>query len=183
MSAKKIVLAIASLAMLAIGVNAQSPDNGPKDKIEGTWRTAQKFADGSSDSALFTFGAGRNDQDGITVHSDAGFFVAAPSCLTAQGVWERTEDRTFTATDEAFCFDSTNNFAPAGKVRFRYTVTLSNDGESFSGPIHIDAFDTSGKNVFSLGGTLNGKRMLPVPPPSSTGSGSGSPHPSSLSKP
>ena len=133
--------------------------------IEGTWRTAGSFDSGGTDQALFTFSAGRNDGEGTVLHSDNLFFVAAPSCLTSQGVWRKAGDKTFIATDEAFCFDTTNNFAPAGTIRFRTAVTVGDKGITLTGKLHIDAFDTNGTLVFTDDGTIQGSRMLAVAPP------------------
>ena len=132
--------------------------------LEGTWRATGTFNSGGSDKALFSFGGGR-DNEGVVVHSDNLFFVPVPSCLSSQGVWKKTGDRSFIATDEAFCFDSTSDFAPAGTIRFRTSVTVNDRGTQFSGRLHIDAFDVDGNLVFSDDGTVQGVRMQAVAPP------------------
>src|SRR6476661_7271371 len=138
-----------------------APNGGGPRGIEGTWRATGSFVSGGTDRALFTFGAGRDDQ-GTVVHSDNLFFVAAPSCLPAQGVWAKLKDKNFVATDEAFCFDSTNNFAPAGTIQFRTAITFDDRWTQFSGRLHIDAFDVDGNLVFSDDATVQGARMQPV---------------------
>src|SRR6185369_13840855 len=69
-------------------VSAPSEKDAPHG-IEGTWRATGSFDSGGSDIALFTFGAGARDDQGVVTHSDNLFFVPAPSCLTAQGVWKK----------------------------------------------------------------------------------------------
>jgi hypothetical protein len=92
-------------------------------------------------------------------HSDNLFFVPAPSCLPAQGVWKRTGDRTFIATDEGFCFDSTQNFAPGGKIKFKTAIKLNKQGTEFTGHLHFEFFDVFGNLIFSDDATLSGARM------------------------
>jgi len=137
----------------------KSDDGDDKNKIEGTWRAIGTFGFGE-DVALFTFGAGKNANSGITVHSDNFFFVPSPSCLPAHGVWRKGGDKTFIGTDEGFCFDSTSNFDPAGKIKFRYSVTLNKAGTEFNGNLTVEGYDTFDNLVFSDTATLHGTRMV-----------------------
>ena len=140
-----------------------SPADAPHG-IEGTWRVDGVFSGGNTDQALFTFGAGR-DNLGVVTHSDNLFFTAAPSCLPAQGVWKKGPGKnSFVATDEGFCFDTFNNFAPAGKIQFRTTVTVDDHWTTFTGNTHLVAFDPDGNMVFEDTGTLQGTRMAVVGP-------------------
>ena len=147
------------------GVNSKSlgpgksDDPDDKNRIEGTWRATGTF-DFGEDIALFTFGAGKNANNGITVHSDNFFFVPTPSCLPAHGVWKRTSDRTFIGTDEGFCFDSTQGFDPAGKIKFKYSVNLNKPGTEFTGKLHVEGYDVFDNLVFTADATLHGTRML-----------------------
>jgi hypothetical protein len=140
----------------------QSVDDGPKDKIEGTWRATETFPDASVFKVLFTFSAGRDDKSGTAIHSDELYFTGGPSCFPSQGVWKRTGDRTFIATDEGFCFDPYGSpiFAPAGKILFKSAVTLNRQGTSFDGTMSVEAFDVNGISVFTANAILHGDRML-----------------------
>src|SRR5712691_8561632 len=53
-------------------------DDDNKVRVEGTWRATGKFISGFEDKALFTFGAGKNRNNGTVVHSDNFFFVPSP---------------------------------------------------------------------------------------------------------
>jgi len=143
-------------------VNApnQSADDGPKDKIEGTWRATETFPDNSVFKVLFTFSAGRDDKNGTTIHSDELYLTGGPSCLPSQGVWRRTGDRTFVVTDEGFCFDPFGSpiFAPVGKIQFKSAITLNRQG-GFDGNMHVEAFDVNGISVFTADAVLHGDRM------------------------
>jgi hypothetical protein len=139
----------------------QAADDGPKDKIEGTWRATETFDPQDIFKVLFTFSAGRDDKNGTTLHTDELYFTGGPSCFPSQGVWKRSGDRTFIVTDEGFCFDplSTPIFAPAGKIRFKSAITLNNQGTAFDGNMHIDGLDTDGNVVFTADAILHGERM------------------------
>ena len=142
--------------------NQAAADDGPKDKIEGTWRATETFPDSSVFKVLFTLSAGRDDKSGTTIHSDELYFTGGPSCFPSQGVWKRTGDRTFIVTDEGFCFDPFGSpiFAPAGKIQFKSAITLNRQGSAFDGTMHVEAFDTNGISVFTADAVLHGDRML-----------------------
>lgn len=136
----------------------QSSEEDDKTFLEGTWRGTETFGSDSF-KILYTFGAGKNANNGIVVHSDELFLVGSPSCLSAQGVWKRTGERRFIATDEGFCFDTFNGFAPAGKIKFKVGITLNSQGNEFIGTEHVEAYDPDGTLVFTTDGTLHGVRM------------------------
>jgi hypothetical protein len=145
----------------------QNGDDDDRSSLEGTWRATETFPDGTF-RVLFTFGAGKNGNNGIVVHSDELFFVPSPSCLTSQGVWKRTGERRFIATDEGFCFDSSGQpptFDPFGKIKFESAIRLNNQGTEFTGNMHIEAFDLDGNLVFSTDADLHGVRMRAEAPP------------------
>jgi hypothetical protein len=141
--------------------NQDPGDDGPKDKIEGTWRATEAFPDDSVFKVLFTFSAGRDDKSGTTIHTDELYFTGGPSCFPTQGVWKRTGDRTFVVTDEGFCFDPYGSplFAPAGKIQFKSAITLNRQGDGFDGTMHVEAFDVNGVSVFTADAVLHGNRM------------------------
>lgn len=141
--------------------NQDPGDDGPKDKLEGTWRATETFSDDSVFKVLFTFSAGRDDKSGTAIHSDELYFTGGPSCFPTQGVWKRSNDRSFIVTDEGFCFDPYGSpiFAPAGKILFKSSITLNKQGTLFEGTMHIEAFDVNGVSVFSDDAVLHGDRM------------------------
>jgi hypothetical protein len=147
---------------------SQNADDDDKNALEGTWRGTETFASGDVFRILFTFGAGKNANNGVVVHSDELFFVPSPSCLPSQGVWKRSGDRRFIATDEGFCFDSSGQpptFDPFGKIKFESAIRLNNQGSEFTGTMHIEGFDLDGNLVFSDDADLHGVRMRAETPP------------------
>lgn len=145
-------------------------DDDNKVRLEGTWRADGTFSSGNVDKALFTFGAGKNRNNGTVVHSDNFFFVPPASCLSAQGVWKRAVERRFIGTDEGFCFDTSDpsklySFDPFGNIKFRFEIELNRQGTEFDGSLHIDAFDVDGNLVFSDDAAIHGVRMRAEAPP------------------
>lgn len=150
-----------SQTRVAVDVEAPAAE-GPKGKIEGSWRaTPDVFGDIQS---VYTFGAGSDANAGVVIHSSNVSFVPAPSCINGQGTWTRIGDRSFIGTDEAFCFDS-NTLQPAGKVKFRYAITINDRGTEFNGRAFIEGLDPDGNVEFSAGGPVHGVRMQAEPPP------------------
>lgn len=141
--------------------NQAAEDDGPKNKLEGSWRATETFDDASVFNVLFTFSAGRDDKNGTTIHTDELYLTGGPSCLPTQGVWKRTGERTFIVTDEGFCFDPFGSpiFAPAGKLSFKSAITLNRQGNAFDGTMHVEAFDVNGVSVFATDAILHGERM------------------------
>ena len=141
--------------------NANQGEPGDKNALEGTWRATETFDPDDIFRVLFTFGAGRDGNNGTTVHTDELYLTGGPSCLPSQGVWKRAGDRAFIATDEGFCFDPFGSpiFAPAGKIKFKSAITLNNQGTSFDGTMHIEGFDFDGNLVFTADAALHGERM------------------------
>jgi hypothetical protein len=138
---------------------SQNGEPGDRNALEGTWRATESFGPGGTFKVLFSFHAGRDGNGGTSSHSDELFFTAAPSCLPAQGVWKRTGDRTFVATDEGFCFDTFGGFAPAGAIKFKSAITLNAQGTAFDGTLHVEGFDAGGNLVFTTDADLHGERM------------------------
>jgi len=178
----KILFALITLAMLLTAANAQSrkfgnrsiaqaagstpanqssqanDDDGPKNRIEGTWRADPEIF--SDFKGLLTFGAGRDANQGIVVSSINFSFTGPFSCLNEQGTWKKAGDRSFIGTDEGFCFDSSNpGFLPAGKVKLRYAINLNKAGTQFDGTAQAEILDTFGNVLESFGGPVHAVRM------------------------
>jgi hypothetical protein len=71
----------------------------------------------------------------------------------------------FIVTQEAFCFDTFNDFAPAGYVNAKVVITLNESGTEYSGSAHIEIFDVNGTLVFADDGTDVAVRMRTEAPP------------------
>jgi hypothetical protein len=87
------------------------------------------------------------------------------------GVWERTGDRTYLLNHipwQGNVFDPTaapNAIgAPQGGAQIIEKITLSPDGNSYTGTFTLHAYDTSGNVYVWFTGVLSAKRVTPNTP-------------------
>jgi hypothetical protein len=153
---------ITLLTMMTTMASAQSND-GPR--LEGTWRSTGTFDSGFVVNSLFTFAAGKNANNGTVIETWNFQLTATPSCGAAQGVWKRLGGRRFILTQEAFCFDTFNDFAPAGYVNAKIDITLNESGTEYIGKAHVEIFDVNGTLVFADDVTDVAVRMRAEAPP------------------
>lgn len=114
------------------------PDGAPIDNALVTWH-----ADGTE-----TMNSGRPAQDGDI-------------CM---GVWKRTGPLTYKLNHFAWGGNDTANAPygignPAGPTRFTENVTLSADGNHYSGTFTLDAYDTLGNVSAHIVGVIQGTRI------------------------
>jgi hypothetical protein len=140
-------------------------DDNPKGRLEGTWRVTQSIGTDFSETAFYTFGAGKDANEGVVAFSDQFLFVPNPSCLPGQGVWKRTDGRSFIGTFQGVCFDADNGFIPGGFFKGRSALTLNDQGTVLTGRTHFEGFDVDGNLVFSSDLSLRGVRMQAEAPP------------------
>jgi hypothetical protein len=97
-------------------------------------------------------------------HSDGTEFLNSGSrppatqnfCL---GVWTRTGYSTFQLNHFALSYDQTSG-AMNGRVQIQETITLSPDGNSYTGTFTIDVYDPNGKiKEDHVQGTVTAKRV------------------------
>jgi hypothetical protein len=106
--------------------------------------------------ALYTFARG----GGLVTSSSIDLSPHSVS-TPGYGAWSRVDPRTFALTFDAFVFDAQGN--PAGTVEARSTVTLTDAGDSFSGPFRFDVIAPNGAIVFSGSGTHQATRIRVKP--------------------
>ena len=114
------------------------PDGTPIDNALIVWH-----ADGTE-----IMNSGRPPQDG-------------DFCM---GVWEKVGPNKYKVNHFAWGGNDTTNAPtgignPAGPTRFIERVTLSADGNSFSGTFRLRATDTTGKPTATIFGTITGTRV------------------------
>lgn len=136
-----------------------------KAKLEGTWLATGKFGDGFVFTPLITFAPSSSDDEGTLVQTSNMDLVGPLSSSTGQGVWQKTAGRSFIASEQAFFFDATNGFAPAGTLKIREAITITDSGNEFTGRLHVEGFDTDGNQLFSDDVVLHGVRARPEAPP------------------
>jgi hypothetical protein len=122
----------------AQGNNGGPPDGTPIDNSLITWHS-----DGTE-----LMNSGRPAQDG-------------QFCM---GVWKKTGRLKYKVNHIAWAGNDTTNAPtgignPAGPARFVEDVTLSPDGQNYTGTFTLDAYDTSGNLVAHIVGVMNGRRI------------------------
>lgn len=169
MSNRRIMLAVILTALMAsapsAAVSAQPGGGGDKaggpaprakrNTLAGTWVVT---ADPVSPppgfpeefSALHTYTA-----DGRFVETSA----TNPAVKSAaHGEWGRLPGGEFATTFLFFVFDPAG--AHALTVKVRSTVSLSDDGEEWSGPFEADFTTSDGNLLFTVQGTHRGRRVV-----------------------
>jgi hypothetical protein len=118
----------------------------------GAWRGKVHFKTGAFAAVkdlefMYVFNAGGT-------MTESSNYDAAPPVPPAYGVWRKIGSRQFEAryafyiTKPPMTFDEIakgNGWMPAGHGVFVETITLSEDGRTFTSTMKYDAFDSSGK--------------------------------------
>jgi len=94
--------------------------------------------------------------DGTEILNDYTDPIEGNVCL---GVWEQTGPRTYKLKHPSWYFD--NNGTLLGTVVIHETVTVSTDGDSFSGSYTDDVYDVSGNLLEAYSGQLKASRIKP----------------------
>lgn len=134
------------------------------DPITGMWHVAftaegntQGPPDGTPiDNALVTWHA-----DGTEIMNSARPPQDGDYCM---GVWKKTGNRTYTLNHFAWGGNDTTGGTtgignPEGPTRFVENVTLSADGNSFTGTFSLKSTDLSGNTTATIVGTLSATRV------------------------
>ena len=80
--------------------------------------------------------------------------------MSAWACWTQTGVRTYKLKHPSWSFDNTG--ALLGTVLIRETVTLSPDGNSYSGSYTYDVYNTSGVFQVEYTGQIKAVRIQPV---------------------
>lgn len=94
--------------------------------------------------------------DGTEVLNDYTNPIEGNVCL---GVWEQTGPRSYKLKHPSWSFDNTGTLQ--GTVMIREKVTVSPDGNSFTGSYTYDVYDISGKFVVEYNGQVKATRIKP----------------------
>jgi hypothetical protein len=94
--------------------------------------------------------------DGTEILNDYTNPIEGNVCL---GVWRQTGTRTYKLTHPSWSFDMNGNLQ--GIVWIREVVTVSPDGNSYSGSYKYDIYDTSNKFVEEFTGSIKASRIKP----------------------
>ena len=181
---RSILMAAAALASASAFAPAWAGCGGDAVKVPASWRTGSD-TDGLLMPVNLTqtnivgmwsvdFVAGGNQIDfGYQVwHSDHTEFMnsgmRAPAtqnfCL---GAWKRTGPFNFSLNHYALSYDPSGNLN--ARVNIKEQVTMSTNGQSYTGPFTIDVYDPNTSALLQhVAGTINGTRITtdsPATPP------------------
>ncbi len=150
----------AAAAVSAAGQSSPSPQvtqtpSGPSSppavdpSIVGLWHTFFLAGNTVVQEAFQLWNAG-----GTEVHNPKVDPRQGNVCL---GVWKEVAARTFKLTHRVWSWDTNGDFQ--GTLHLSESLTLSNDGNSFSGTFTLDVYDPSGNFVVEISGTATGERI------------------------
>jgi len=152
MNARTIIIFVLFTALLATGCALQ--EKSEDNSLVGAWRGDVQFKNGAFAPVkdlefMYVFNAGGT-------MTESSNYDGAPPVPPAYGVWRKLGPRQFEAKYEFYStkpptsFDDVANgggWMPAGQGVFHETITLSEDGQSFTSTMKLAAFDQAGNPV------------------------------------
>lgn len=178
LSITAVVVTLTTVAIAQINLESNvTPKAAKKRDITGTWLVninldAEAAAKVTQKVRRFASTDGQAPFIAVeTFHADGAFTENSltdyipPQTTPGQGVWEKTGSREFALTFYGVVVDNVSNPQFGGTYKVRSKLTLSGDGNEFSGPFTADVFDPSGNLVFTLAGTVEGRRAESEPLP------------------
>jgi hypothetical protein len=165
-----LIAVLAALTMISMvprfSARAQTANTLGTEPIIGSWHVTISFDDGRPNVlALYTFDRDRNFvMDG----SWPGLFGPG------NGSWNRNSDNSDSSVDLTFFRllyspSETNETTGAlnatfnGTLKVQSRLTVSDDGQSFSGRYLLTNFDPTGNERSTVSGNLNGTRVVVEP--------------------
>lgn len=150
-------------ALLVTGCSPSTNEKPEESALVGTWRATLQFENGSLAAVkdlefMYVFNVGGT-------MTESSNYDANPPVPPAYGIWRKTGERQFEARYEFYNsrpgtaaegIAPGGGWLPAGRGVLRETITLANDGNSFTSTIRYEAFDQAGKPTAD-GGTAAGK--------------------------
>lgn len=141
-------------------------DDAAGSNLVGSWRVALSFADGRTIGGLATHGA-----DGTVVGSGLPVQPSPPGAAPGvvfsslgHGSWEATGADTANITIVHLRANAEGQFL--GTLTARQSVTVSADGESFSGELVSTLADPTGAEIATFAATLQATRIVAEAPAS-----------------
>jgi hypothetical protein len=138
---------------------AQPWDKEPEPEIVGFWNFSlvAKDSPGIPDSTPLDAGFSQWHRDGTEIMNSSKPPATSNFCL---GIWEKVGEYKYKLNHFAISSDINGNLI--GPTRITEEVTLSHDGQSYSGSFSIDNYDTKGNLLPTMGhvqGIVTAKRI------------------------
>jgi hypothetical protein len=157
-----------SLVLIAARDDQDSSQAGIVGTWHGKWTAQTTSPSGVFPTLPFEFDAGYSQwhSDGTEFNNSAGRRPSIGNvCL---GVWKQTGPRTYILNHFGASFD--DSVSPAtllGPAQIRQWITLSPDGNSYSGTFTVDQYDEAGNHLVGIAGTITATRITVTTPESS----------------
>jgi len=135
------------------------------DPIVGFWQvtlTAKGNNPGPPDGTVLDKGFSQWHSDGTEILNSSRPPVTQSFCL---GVWKKLASGKYKLNHFPISWDPNSNLV--GIANIREEVTLSADGNTFTGTFTLDQYDQAGNKLVHLIGTVNGTRITVDTPASS----------------
>jgi hypothetical protein len=132
-------------------------DDGEREpSIVGMWHVVFTFSDGS----VFDDAVVQWHPDGTEIMNSARPAQYGNFCM---GIWKQTGDRQYFLNHIPWQGDDPTG-QPEDGAQLLERVTLSQDGNSYTGTFTFTAYDNSGKPSPTFAGTIAAKRITPETP-------------------
>lgn len=135
------------------------------DPLVGFWQvtlTAKGNNPGPPDGVVIDKGFSQWHSDGTEILNSSRPPVTQSFCL---GVWKKVGTSRYKVNHFPISWDPNNNLV--GVANIREEVTLSTDGNSFTGTFALDQYDQAGNKLVHIIGTVSGTRITVDTPASS----------------
>jgi len=140
------------------GKIVETLDFQQSDRLEGSWLVTVTPNGAPPFKGLITFNNGggliASAQGDILLNPPPG---VPPVATAGHGVWEKTGNRRYAFTFRQLLYGSDGSYQ--GEVKIRHKVTLSVQGNRWSGQLQSEYFDADGNVVFSGSGMEQATRI------------------------
>jgi hypothetical protein len=145
LSRETFAVAVVAFVVLAFGASTASADGHSASSIVGLWEITVKDSGGNFLDSVFSGWT----SDGLEFDQDIAPILTGYVCY---GTWIKLGGHSYGLTHPFFTFDGTTGLSDGNSAYFNYTVTVSNDGKSFTGKENIKV--VAGLNPYDPGATV-----------------------------
>ena len=154
-----------------VGASFRDSSGDSNPSVVGMWHVTFK-SNGNNvppflvpDGAILDDGYAQWHSDGTEIMNSSRDPATSSFCL---GVWESDGGRAYKLNHFALSWDNTGGLCVpppgaasclVGRTNIRERITVDPHGDSYSGTVTIDQYDTSGKLLFRLRGLVSAERI------------------------
>jgi hypothetical protein len=146
------------IQLLPVAFLAKDDRDNDDASIVGFWhqKLVSKGSAGIEDGTVLDDGLAQWHSDGTEILNSNRPTISGSFCL---GMWEKVKERTYRLNHFPLPYDATGTVF-VGPVNIRAEVTLTRDGNQYSGTFTYEQYDPTGKIVVgSAQGIITGTRI------------------------